>query len=425
MTDSSPTSHLQVAVLSDPLVPGKKRKVKVLEEEHYVQQLEEIVERDFFPDLKALRSHSQSDASVIPVTETPVFTGLTSSASCQETIRSETTTAAPETGQSSTSNLSLGKFLNKYTGEDNASFQAVMTDIQQREKVKYEWMFLNEKEGEDKQKQQLALPDIETQAVCDQRTGKVLTWPFKNKNSVMFSPEGADFTYEELQLRSRGQNGVVLENTRFTDNPFDEMEQRTAIRDAAIAQAQAKEGKIGPDGKVITAPKVGGYAIVPMTPTPSHVLSDASPLMTWGQIDGTPVRVNSGTPFRVSAGDPSFRMPQTPAREELAHSLADSVAKKHRDKRKRAAELALTRSQVTGKSSQDQLSRMSPAAQRLATKKLGVTRSSDPKLLASYTPDQPSFSPSPRTPVSSVTTPCSRTSVTTPIGIEDMLNLRK
>ena len=41
---------------------------------------------------------------------------------------------------------------------------------------------------------------------------------------------------------------------------------------------------------------------------------DASPLMTWGAIEGTPMRIDS-TPV------PSFKMAEPPRREKLAHSL--------------------------------------------------------------------------------------------------------
>lgn len=413
----------QVALLCDSGPSGTKRKVKVLDEDQYVEQLEEIVERDFFPDLQALRSHSQQPVAPI-VTETPSFSDFTNQHSYLETVRSELPPAPQPDNDKPGSSLSLGKFLNKFTSEDNASFEVIMQDIQKREQQKYGWMFLDEKETTDEQKQLLTLPDIEKQAITDEKRVSILTWPFKNKNSVMYYPDGVAYTDSEKQALSQRQNAVVLENTRFTDNPFNEMEQRIVIQEASLAAAQANEGKIGPDGKVMSAPKVAGYPIVPMTPTPARVLSDASPLMTWGEIDGTPLRISSGTPFRVHAGTPSFRMPQTPAREELAHSLADSIAKKHRDKRRRDAESARTRSQITGKSAQDQLCRMSPAAQRLATKRLGITRSSDAKLLSSYTPDLVSHSPSPLTPVFSKSSARSG-AVVTPSLTDNLLHLPK
>ena len=418
----SPCSQ-QVALCSDFSSSGIKRKVNVLEEDQYVEQLEQIVERDFFPDLRHLRAHSQLPVASA-VTETPAFTGFTNQLSYQDTIRSEVVAAQQPNDQKSGPSLSLGKFLNKFTSEDNASFEVIMQDIHKREEEKYKWMFLDEKETDEKQKQQLALPDIEKQAISDASATAILTWPFKNKNSVMYYPEGAAYTDSEMQALSQRQNEVVLPNTRFADNPFNEMEQRVAIQEASLAHAkQANEGKIGPDGKVLSAPQVAGYSIVSMTPTPARLLTDASPLMTWGEIDGTPLRINSGTPFRVTAGTPSFRMPQTPAREELAHLLSDSIAKKHRDKRRHDAESARTRSQITGKSAQDQLCRMSPAAQRLATKRLGISRSSDSKLLASYTPDLLSQSQSPRTPL--LRKSSGRTVTVTPSITDNLLNLPK
>ena len=386
---------LKVALLTDARAKDQKRKVKVLEEEEYVRRLEQIVERDFFPDLKTLRRQS----TCTPDVAAPAFTPAPS---CRSIVTSDGVREPASTGDAEqpASNQSLGQFVNRYTSEDNASFEGIMCSIREREKQKLHWMHLDEKAIEDQRQEQLKLPDIEQQAIgADERTASVQTWSFKNKNTVMYYPEAAEMTEEEQRSLSSRQNSVSLENTRFAGQPFDEMEHRVAIRDAAQAQAQAKSGRIGPDGKVVTAPTVAGYSILPMTPTPAHVLADASPLMTWGQVEGTPLRLQSGTPFRVSAGTPSFRMPQTPAREELAHSLADSLARKHRSKRRQEKEQALARSKIRGSSTQDRLLRMSPAAQRLATTKLGVTRGADPKLLATYTPGQASWSASPSTPL--------------------------
>lgn len=61
---------------------------------------------------------------------------------------------------------------------------------------------------------------------------------------------------------------------------------------------------------------------------------DASPLMTWGSIGGTPLHLETDvTPGR----GPTFKMPTILRREQLAHQLADNVTKSTRDKRKAAA----------------------------------------------------------------------------------------
>ena len=59
---------------------------------------------------------------------------------------------------------------------------------------------------------------------------------------------------------------------------------------------------------------------------------DASPLMTWGSIDGTPFRLDaSDTPI---TNNPSqvFKMPEPKKREQLGLALAEKVSRKHREK---------------------------------------------------------------------------------------------
>ncbi len=55
--------------------------------------------------------------------------------------------------------------------------------------------------------------------------------------------------------------------------------------------------------------------------------------MTWGSIEGTPLRLESEP---SATPGPSFKMPKIPAREKVAMKLADKVAKASR-KRKMAS----------------------------------------------------------------------------------------
>ena len=58
--------------------------------------------------------------------------------------------------------------------------------------------------------------------------------------------------------------------------------------------------------------------------------------MTWGEIEGTPFRLDgSDTPVSKTPG-PVFHMPDIPRRDQLALKLAEDVGKAHRAKKEKA-----------------------------------------------------------------------------------------
>lgn len=62
-----------------------------------------------------------------------------------------------------------------------------------------------------------------------------------------------------------------------------------------------------------------------------------SPFMTWGEIEGTPFRLDGGdTPLIHKTPGPIFKIPETPQRDRLAHELADKVGASHRAKKEKA-----------------------------------------------------------------------------------------
>jgi len=68
---------------------------------------------------------------------------------------------------------------------------------------------------------------------------------------------------------------------------------------------------------------------------------DASPLMTWGEIEGTPFRLDgSDSPFIGSTRGPMFKIPDVPRRDRLLHELAEQTSKAHRDKKEKALKQA-------------------------------------------------------------------------------------
>ena len=68
---------------------------------------------------------------------------------------------------------------------------------------------------------------------------------------------------------------------------------------------------------------------------------DASPLMTWGEIEGTPFRLDgSDTPVVPSGRGPVFKIPEVPRRDRLLHELAEKASKAHRAKKEVALKQA-------------------------------------------------------------------------------------
>lgn len=100
------------------------------------------------------------------------------------------------------------------------------------------------------------------------------------------------------------------------------------------------DGKIGVDGKelVTGSPKINGFSLI-RTPSPCPGVAQ-SPLMTWGEVEGAPFKLDgSDTPLPRAQG-PSFKMNEPTKREQLAIALAEKASERHRDKKKKAMDAA-------------------------------------------------------------------------------------
>jgi protein DGCR14 len=67
--------------------------------------------------------------------------------------------------------------------------------------------------------------------------------------------------------------------------------------------------------------------------------------MTWGEIEGTPFRLDgSDTPFRnplsTPTAGPQFKIPEVPNRDKIGLQLAEKASKAHRDKKQQAMQRA-------------------------------------------------------------------------------------
>ncbi|XP_064460819.1 splicing factor ESS-2 homolog [Ornithodoros turicata] len=392
-----PSTSLVACQTSKPV-----RQQKILDEDTYTEEVAEIIERDFFPDVPKLkaqneyldaleandiiklrnlqqkyggsssgqRSHLSTPSTFeTPINHVPSTPARTPSASQAQGVEGNS--------EKSKKKLSLDAFLARHTSEDNASFSSILQEAQQRHRDKYGWMY------KDEAQESAPLARLLSSQEPTTASSAPVTWNYTNRNSLMYIPDGVK--------EEKGPGRIVESaNTRLEAAPFDEGANQEAIAKAASMQAKAQEGRVGVDGKQKQPSPVHGteYGFV-ATPSPAPGVGE-SPLMTWGEVEGTPFLLD-GTPRRTPGG-PQFKIPEPPSRERLALSLADDAARKNRAKRSaalrhvRSSLLSPSLSLSSPASPLGRLNSMSPAARNLASAKLGITKGVDRALRQSYTP---------------------------------------
>lgn len=416
-----------LSVFKKPVGVAKRRRrvqPKILDEDTYIKRMGEIIQKDFFPhldklqaqnqyldaleqnDVKRMRELYEKYSSGRPTTERPASpatfeTPLNKTEQDDEQFNSTKVTkessANGSTKDKDKSEITTGldAYLSTHTSEDNASFEEMMVETEKRLKLKFAWLY----EAEENSK--LALTNESSNKLAiengNKKPNQLDSWSYRNKNYIMYVPDGVELTPDEKIDLAKKKQIVVHENTRLRTNPFNEQQNKETINELAKSQSKANDGKIGVDGKEIVrnpTPRVNGFSFV-ATPSPRPGECE-SPLMTWGQIEGTPFRLDGGdTPLLRSNQGPSFRMAEPPKREQLALQLAEKAGERHRDRKNKALEAARkSLATPSPRSTIDRLSTMSPAARRLATQKLRIASTPSPRR-----------APSLRTPLIGVRTP--------------------
>ncbi|XP_059839219.1 splicing factor ESS-2 homolog [Hypanus sabinus] len=409
--------------------PGKlcgRGKKRILDEESYIGNLEKIIQRDFFPDvvkLNAQKEFLEAEESgdmekmreitikygpslgkpnlMTPAPyhtpgsfETPEVTSGSPSSQSKTRLDGK---PPSDGGEKKEEELpTLDTYLGQSTSEDNASFNQIMELAEERNRAKHAWLYEAEEKSEQGHEEMLALPSPDALAIEDRKPG-VKTWKYKAKNILMYYPEGVKD--DELFKKPRE---VIHKNTRFQSDPFSQTLSRSQLQQAAALNAQFKQGKVGPDGKELIpqeSPKVNGYGFV-RTPSPAPGVMD-SPMMTWGEIEGTPLHLSgSETPHVDRTPGPAFKILEPGRRERLGLKMVNEVAAKNRTKKQEALRKA-TESLVS-LSPHGISPVMSPALQRLVNRT--SSKYTDKALRASYTPS-PAHKGTPRckTPRAGVT----------------------
>lgn len=204
-----------------------------------------------------------------------------------QTKRSNRSTQSTVTKKSPSENHSLDSFLSTYTSEDNHSFQEIIEISDRKLRQKFAVLYEAETEHAKKMAMAMVLPSIEKQFEAVEGSKPLDMWTYRNKNFVMYVPDGVELTKEEKLEMAKRKQEVVYSNTRLQHNPFDDKQSKETITELAKSQAKILSGKIGVDGNTLEnrdEPNVRGFSFV-KTPSPCPGVAD-SPLMTWGEIEG-------------------------------------------------------------------------------------------------------------------------------------------
>jgi protein DGCR14 len=257
-------------------------------------------------------------------------------------------------------NLSLDEFFRRYTSEDNDSFSKILEKVNRKRKERYEHLLEGEKEDVkfigDAKRDRIT----DGFGTSDQPPSTLEGWKYTAKNLLMYHPADrgeAPLTEEEQAVRLKGLTKEInRSSTRFHGKMLD-----TRPRDDGVVEVlytpvagatplpmydrdgdKAKKYDLEdlrrtPDRFYVESGKKAddGYSFV-RTPSPAPGV-DESPFITWGEIEGTPMRLEpEDTPIDIggSGNGPHFKIPNPPARDVKAHSLSREASRRLREKSK-------------------------------------------------------------------------------------------
>ncbi|CAM9881385.1 unnamed protein product [Chrysoparadoxa australica] len=291
--------------------PKPTRAKKVMDEDDYVEALDAIIGRDYFPNVQVLKD-------------------LMTAAGIR--IRGDLDDLEEEEGEVQLP-MSLSQFVAKHTSEDNESFHVILEKDQEDHRRRYWWAFdegdeSDKGKGGDGQARLRILPngqrnEGETRKKLlaalqggvmrgDVRPNSLEMWKHRTRNQLHFPPELEDsndtcklstthsgvLLLEGEKKGGKGRGGVVPKAprviqshaTRIThadapvsasadgQSPYElPASERSSVADFMVRERAGVNGQDGANQKM-----------VPMTPSPLPGVAE-SPIMTWGAVGSTPV----------------------------------------------------------------------------------------------------------------------------------------
>ncbi|KAH7166204.1 nuclear protein Es2-domain-containing protein [Dactylonectria macrodidyma] len=386
-----------------PATKKIKRPKKVLDEDSYTETLSQIIARDFFPGLletetqqeylDALESKDAAWISSAGRRLQQVMTPGRQKPTPQSQLRSTTngdqtpsaygadtpasvasTVAAPRPRLNT--NMSLSKFQETYTSEDNESFYKLVDKQNQKKADKYAWLWrgnklpskqmIKQKEVQDKLGQTRSLVDDgykrDRLAIKDKddRPARPDTWDAKPRNNFMFGPEGVEegvVTVSQMaeEASKMAPKSIAYENTRMPQPhiparpPSPTM---SAVRDAIAGKPRREDQDSSVAGGGET-PRVNGYSFVDDEddePEPSSPV----PIINLGPGDAS---INP------------FKLQEQRERETLHERMVDRISKSKKQASKNGLTGRVDQTPVPKFPSSPRVTGgLTPAAQRLWSK---------------------------------------------------------
>lgn len=208
-----------------------------------------------------------------------------------------------------------------------------------------------------------------------QESQTLLGWPHTNKSALYYDSSQRDvvpFTEAELADMVQGPpKQIKYSATRFPAD-FDTTQQPSKAEGSQTGEATHQPGV------------VRGYGVMntpAFTPGPEQ-----SPLMTWGDIGSTPIRLDQEDDIHVSTSTGrAFKMASVPARDQLGRGIAQKATLSLKRKAAARAGTPLPAGLPTGRRRGPGTPLpISAAGKRLASNLRGGTPSNDAQLRASY-----------------------------------------
>jgi protein DGCR14 len=413
----------------------------ILTEEQYTAALEQIVERDYFPDVASARARANAAAmgmAGLAPAPPPVAPAADSEGEGEDGVQAMALRlAAAAAAAAAVEGCSLDGFQRAHTTEEAVSFGKIIEADQARHRASHSWAFDNGSSktlllttGETMSAERRRLMD----AACapkprlgDERSGRVQTWKFRPRNGISFPPE-LESSRDICGLPPQSLQGPPALPLRLTvagEPGSKTLAKLSRKRTRAAAAAIAAANRLPPkrinhaatrlDDPAMPAPPRLRWQqqhgqqrhthqrqqrLVSMTPSPMPGAGGDSPMFTWGDVDGTPLLLDTDGGSGVRASP--FHVAAQSSREQSAHRLESR--QRIRAKRQASAMAAAAQKRSGGSLTQ--------AAQSLA-RRMAQGGSASP-----FDSVRSSYSPSPKHAASHghhrATTPAPKTSRLTP-----------